>query len=82
MSKAGCPYDNAIREIFYNTFMCEYLNIRDFKYNAEVDKGVYEFIYIIYNQIRSHRYNGDLHLLCSTLCGIRGETMQRCYNRS
>lgn len=60
MSKAGCPCDNAVMERFYNTFKHEYLNIHDFKNNAELDQGVYEFIYIKYNHIRPHRYNSGL----------------------
>ena len=60
MSKAGCPYDNAVMERFYNTFKHEYLNIYHFKSNDELDQGVYEFIYIKYNHIRLHRYNGGL----------------------
>jgi transposase InsO family protein len=60
MSKAGCPYDNAVMERFYNTFKHEYLNIHHFKNNDDLDQGVYDFIYIKYNHIRPHRYNNGL----------------------
>ncbi len=60
MSKAGCPYDNAVMERFYNTFKNEYLNIHRFKTNEALDQGVYDFVYIKYNYIRPHRYNGGL----------------------
>ena len=60
MSKAGCPYDNAVMERFYNTLKNEYLNLRRFKTNTELDQGLYDFVYIKYNYKRPHRYNNGL----------------------
>ena len=58
MSKAGCPYDNAPMERFYNTLKNEYFNIHTFKSLEDLDRGIYEFINVKYNYKRPHRYNG------------------------
>lgn len=58
MSKAGCPYDNAPMERFYNTLKNEYFNIHTFKSLEELDQGIYDFVYVKYNYKRPHRYNG------------------------
>jgi len=60
MSRAGCPYDNAPMERFHNTLKNEYFNLYSFRSQAELDKGIYEFIYVKYNHIRPHSYNNGL----------------------
>lgn len=57
MSAAGCPYDNAPMERFYNTLKNEYYNLYTFKTTKELDKGIYEFVKN-YNTKRPHTYNG------------------------
>ena len=58
MSRAGCPYDNAPMERFYNTLKHEYFNLYSFNSADELDQGIYEFIYMKYNHVRPHSYNG------------------------
>lgn len=58
MSGAGCPYDNAPVERFYNTLKNEFFNLYSFRSSDELDQGIYEFIYVKYNHIRPHSYNG------------------------
>ena len=60
MSAAGCPYDNAPMERFYNTFKNEFYNFYKFKTRAELDKKTYEFVYVKYNQQRPHSHNNGL----------------------
>ena len=60
MSAAGCPYDNAPMERFYNTFKNEFYNHYKFNTRADLDKRTYEFVYVKYNQKRPHRYNKGL----------------------
>jgi len=48
MSRAGCPYDKAPMERYYNTL------------KAELDYAIAEFSYGWYNQIRPHSYDGYL----------------------
>ena len=38
MSRAGCPYDNAPMERFYNTFKNEFYNIYSFTSDSDLDK--------------------------------------------
>lgn len=60
MSRAGCPYDNAPMERFYNTLKHEFFNLYSFKSADEMDQSIYEFIYGWYNHVRPHTYNGGL----------------------
>ena len=60
MSHAGCPYDNAPMERFYNTLKNEFYNIYSFNSVADLDQRIYEFIYIKYNHQRPHSFNGGL----------------------
>lgn len=60
MSRAGCPYDNAPMERFYNTFKCEYFSQHIFYDPYLADTGVYRYILDWYNQRRPHSYNDGL----------------------
>ncbi len=60
MSRAGCPYDNAPMECYYNTLKTELIYQHNFETAAEPDYAVSEFAYDWYNQVRPHSYNGYL----------------------
>ena len=60
MSRAGCPYDNAPMECYYNTLKTELIYQYRFETAAELDYAVSEFAYDWYNQARPHTYNGYL----------------------
>ena len=60
MSRAGCPYDNAVIERFYNTFKNEFFNLYSFNDYEVLDKKTYEFIYIKYNYLRPHSFNNGI----------------------
>ena len=60
MSAAGCPYDNAPMERFYNTFKSEFYYLYNFRTRAELDKKTYEFVYEKYNKKRPHKHNNGL----------------------
>lgn len=60
MSKAGCPYDNAPMERFYNTLKNEYLNHYSFKDDQMLMQGLNEYIFCWYNYVRPHTYNGGI----------------------
>jgi len=60
MSKAGCPYDNAPIERFYNTYKNELINQYIFKDDQALNNATEEFVYAWYNQCRPHSYNGGL----------------------
>ncbi len=57
MSRAGCPYDNAPMECYYNTFKNELINHYYYHYEEELYEDVEEFSYIHYNHERPHSYN-------------------------
>ena len=58
MSAAGCPYDNAPMERYYNTLKEELINQYCFDTIEDLDYAVSEFAYGWYNQVRPHSYNG------------------------
>ena len=60
MSKAGCPYDNAPMERYYNTLKAELINRYYFSTDEELRTAIAEFAYSWYNQIRPHSYNNYL----------------------
>lgn len=60
MSRAGCPYDNAPMERYYNTLKNEYINLFLFKNKEDLDLSVGDFVYGWYNHVRPHAYNGGL----------------------
>lgn len=58
MSKAGCPYDNAPMERYFNTLKNECVNLYDYQTQEALYQAVEEFAYVTYNHIRPHSYNG------------------------
>jgi len=59
MSKAGCPYDNAPMERFYNTFKSNFYNITSFSSVEMMDELTMKYINW-YNYVRPHSYNNYL----------------------
>jgi len=60
MSRAGCPYDNAPMERYYNTLKNEHTNLFSFKTKEDLDLSIDHFAYGWYNHVRPHTYNGGL----------------------
>ena len=58
MSTAGCPYDNAPMERYYNTFKSELIYRFHFGTDEELNHAVSEYAYNWYNQVRPHSFNG------------------------
>lgn len=58
MSRAGCPYDNAVMERYYNTLKNECTDLQDFSSEEELYNTVERFSYTFYNYSRPHSYNG------------------------
>lgn len=70
MSRAGCPYDNAPVERYYNTLKNELTNLHHYHNDKELNQAVSEFAYIWYNHVRPHSYN-DYRTLFKARYGIR-----------
>ena len=58
MSKAGCPYDNAPMERFYNTFKSNFYNITLFSIMEMMNELTAK--YINWYNYRPHLYNNYL----------------------
>ena len=58
MSKAGCPYDNAPMERLYKTFKDELVYRHRFMDAKELDDAVAQYVFVWYNHVRPHSYNG------------------------
>jgi transposase InsO family protein len=59
MSKAGCPYDNAPMERFYNTFKSNFYNVTSLYDEVRLDEETGKYINW-YNYVRPHSYNNYL----------------------
>ena len=57
MSKAGCPYDNAPMERYFNTLKNEEIYLHEYRDEESLYHAVEEFAYTIYNHVRPHSYN-------------------------
>ncbi|NBH13172.1 hypothetical protein D3Z36_02960 [Lachnospiraceae bacterium] len=57
MSKAGCPYDNAPMERYFNTLKNECTNLYEFQTEEALYRRVEEFAYANYNHVRPHSFN-------------------------
>ena len=57
LSKAGCPYDNAPIERYFNTLKNELIYLYVYDTEEELYKAIEDFAYIHYNSIRPHSYN-------------------------
>ena len=60
MSKAGCPYDNAPMERYFNTFKSELIYQHHFRSDKDLDSATEEYIFLWYNHLRPHSYNNGL----------------------
>ena len=58
MSKAGCPYDNTPMERFYNTLKNELIYPNHFYTEWELEEALSRYVFVWYNHIRPHSYNG------------------------
>lgn len=57
MSRAGCPYDNAPMERYFNTLKNECTNLYKFRTEEVLYQAVEEFAYVSYNHVRPHSFN-------------------------
>lgn len=57
MNNAGCPYDDAPMEKYFNTLKNECANLYEFRTEQELYQTVEEFAYVTYNHVRLHSYN-------------------------
>ena len=60
MSRAGCPYDNAPMERFFNTLKTERVYQKYYQTEAALYQDILSFSYGWYNNVRPHTYNGGL----------------------
>ena len=58
MSKAGCPYDNAPMERYFNTLKNEEIYLHEYQDEESLYRAVEHFAYTTYNHVRPHFYNG------------------------
>ena len=58
MSKAGCPYDNAPMERYFNTLKSELLYLYDYNTEEQLYEAIENFAYIHYNHKRPYSFNG------------------------
>lgn len=59
MSRAGCPYDNAVIERFFNTLKSEFIHLNKFESLQHLNSAMSRYINLWYNYKRPHSYNGN-----------------------
>lgn len=60
MSRAGCPYDNAPMERYFNTLKSELVYNYEYSSDEKLNEGISDFAYVWYNHVRPHSYNDGL----------------------
>ena len=60
MSRAGCPYDNAPMERYFNTLKNEMIYHYSYQTEVKLYTAVSDFAYLWYNLVRPHSFNGGL----------------------
>jgi putative transposase len=60
MIRAGCPYDNAPMERYFNTLKNELIYHHYYHNDKELNEAVNNFAYVWYNHVRPHTFNGGL----------------------
>ena len=60
MSRAGCPYDNAPMERYFNTLKNELIYHYTYSTDDKLNEAISDFAYIWYNHVRPHSYNDGL----------------------
>jgi len=58
MSKAGCPYDNAVMERFFRTMKFELIHRYQFTSDKQLETAISEYVFNWYNKLRPHASNG------------------------
>ena len=59
MSKAGCPYDNAPMERYFNTLKTEHIYLYEYEDEDSLYRAAEEFAYVHYNHVRPYTYNNQ-----------------------
>lgn len=60
MSRAGCPYDNAPMERFFNILKCEFYYLFNFNSDSILKACINDFIFTRYNFSRPHTFNNGI----------------------
>ena len=60
MSRAGCPYDNAPMERYFNTLKNELICHHYYRSEKQLYLAVSDFAFLWYNHIRPHAFNKGL----------------------
>lgn len=60
MSKAGCPYDNAPMERYFNTLKNELIYHHHYYNDDQLNGATNDFAYVWYNHVRPHTFNNGL----------------------
>ena len=58
MSAAGCPYDNAPMERYFNTLKTELINTNQYFSTEHLQADISKFAHLWYNHNTPHSYNG------------------------
>ena len=62
MSRAGCPYDNAPMERYFNTLKSELIYQHSYSSEEKLFADIDDYVLLWYNSVRPHSSTTVLHL--------------------
>ena len=60
MSRAGCPYDNAPMERYFNTLKSELIYQHSYTCEDKLFADIDDYVLLWYNSVRPHSFNNGL----------------------
>lgn len=60
MSRAGCPYDNAPMERYFNTLKSELIYQHTYASESKLFSDIDDYVLLWYNSVRPHSFNNGL----------------------
>ena len=60
MSRAGCPYDNAPMERYFNTLKSELIYQHSYSSKEKLFADIDDYVLLWYNFVRPHSFNNGL----------------------
>lgn len=60
MSRAGCPYDNAPMERYFNTLKSELIYQQSYSSEEKLFADIDDYVLLWYNSVRPHSFNNGL----------------------
>ena len=82
MSRAGCPYDNAPMERYFNTLKSELIYQHSYSSEDKLFADIDDYVLLWYNSVRPHSFNNGLTPWQKRMACFWGKVLQFCLTRT